>query len=412
MSEPTAAGIDGRSSGRATRRSRSAGRRNVRRVMLIIAALVGLYALAGVRILLSFPSPTTDYLAIANVEAAAVPEDERAWPLYRQALVGLKDGDFPDGHADDLALVRRAAGRAGFGFSARTGIAPEDSILWPEDQSDAGFPPDVPAMFSVRLPHLGELRRLTKLLVLDAVRAASEGRGDVVADDIRAICGMAGHVRELPFIINDLVGFSIVASATDVTGEILETYADRLSDDDLLAIAGELTAVDEFLRPRFDGERLGFADLLQHMYTDDGDGDGHLTAHGIRMLQSFTVVVGQERDDALGTTLLLPVLSAIDVGRKEMLATYDRLIAEYERDAARPQGMRGQATVDTQLEIWKSRPIDNARYRPLVLMMPALGGVRGQAEKARVGRDVVLVALARERDRRRHGTRTAPGGTE
>jgi len=63
----------------------------------LMGGILCLYVVAALFMLTGKPSITTDYLAILNKRAASVPEDQRAWPLYREALLelGYREGELP-----------------------------------------------------------------------------------------------------------------------------------------------------------------------------------------------------------------------------------------------------------------------------------------------------------------------------
>jgi len=70
-------------------------------VMIGLTALVGaiilvmltVYGFLAARFLLGHPSPKVDYVAAINRPNLAVPEDQRAWPIYRKAILALGERD-------------------------------------------------------------------------------------------------------------------------------------------------------------------------------------------------------------------------------------------------------------------------------------------------------------------------------
>ena len=123
-----------------------------------------LYVLYGIFLMMGRPLIKTDYLAVINERAAAVPDAERAWPLYRDALLAMgvtanqanpdpahgltnpdaKPGDtdwpkfaaFLQSHADSIAKLRAAAGRSELGFVTAVSFAaftPDEQKLFGAD---------------------------------------------------------------------------------------------------------------------------------------------------------------------------------------------------------------------------------------------------------------------------------------
>ena len=105
---------------------------------LLIAALLLTYGVLCVRYLTAQPTISHNYMADINREQQAIPPDDRAWPLYRKALLSLPHEGRPDArgfernaeakefwpeivayldkHQETLSLIRRAASKPGLGF--------------------------------------------------------------------------------------------------------------------------------------------------------------------------------------------------------------------------------------------------------------------------------------------------------
>lgn len=415
---------------RAKKRQRPLPWQVARYAMRGIAAIIVLYLLYGVYFWMGRPAPTTDYLAQLNAVATSVAEEDRAWPLYRAALLELDDmpkfegynrtprpGEmgwaeaqaYLDGQQEALALVRQAAQRSGLGFVVAHEVAPEDRVLWPHEESPPGTD-DLAAksLLDIRLPYLSSLRRLAKVMELDIQRAAVDGDGETVINNARAMLAMARHAKETPFVINDLVAMSIVSMAVRSLNDVLAERPGALSVDQLRDLAHLLAASDDALTVRLDGERLGMYDLVQHIYTDDGEGDGRITLDGMRMLQA---VVGGEGaaahfpggDHAVAEVVASPAVGLLMASRRELLHEYDRMMDSLHAAGSRPLWERQRPAVEQHIDEWERSPVQSIRYRPLTVLMPALGKTQVRSEKAMMRRDALLVAIALEIHHRRHG---------
>ncbi len=201
---------------RAKRRSRSTAwqlwLRTTQVAGVVLALLVGLYLVATIRLFTGRPVIAHDYLSEANAAAAEVPADNRAWDVYRAALLAL--GEMPkeitgrptypgsenwdaaasyiEQHGEAMDLIRSGAARSGLGYVVRYGIDEADRLLWPDmpiaDDTDAGLRT---GMNAVLLPHLDSMSRLSWLLAIDALRAAELGDGTLATANIEAITGIA-----------------------------------------------------------------------------------------------------------------------------------------------------------------------------------------------------------------------------
>lgn len=418
--------------GRAKKRNRpllwQAWMRSVQAVGLLAGLLLVAYAALAVPFYFSKPVLSVDYRAQINQQALAVPESERAWPLYRAALMTLpqpkalrknlsrapRPGEVGWGrveaalteHASELAAVRRAARMPGLGFVTGYELSEEDQKLWPTlSFSEADF--EVEGLYAILLPHLGELRKLNRLLGHDALRAASVGDGEVTLDNLEAMLGLARQVRESSFIINDLISLSMARRTFTVAGDVLATYPDSLSEAQLRRLAHVLAAYDEsWLRVRFEIERIGFADIMQRLYSDDGHGDGALTAYGCKLLMRMAgsnVLEFSQREQGVMMLVGGPLLRTVMLSRREMIEQYDRFIDETEARAAIPLWQRDYTRITSRLEQWNESLYERLRHFPLLTFTPSLERATRAGDLARQHRTGILTATALTLYRRQHG---------
>ena len=75
---------------------------------LLIVCFITLYGVLVVMAMNRTATISVDYVAIINEKAAAVPEDQRAWPFYREAGIALNKRPEPgDSVFYDLELLFR-----------------------------------------------------------------------------------------------------------------------------------------------------------------------------------------------------------------------------------------------------------------------------------------------------------------
>ncbi|MCI0629346.1 MAG: hypothetical protein L0Y44_01680 [Phycisphaerales bacterium] len=408
---------------RAMKRNRPLWWRTQRRIGhglgLLALLLIGIYLYALILYLTGSPRISHDFLADLNALPAAAPQAERAWPLYRQALLTLPTEpehfnsstpnhndpkwqawlEYLAAHDPELQLVRQAADKPALGFLASTSIDPLDTPLWPGLKSDADR-----GVMSVLLPHLGSLRRVARILDIDIQRAAAAGDGAAVNANIFAIIGIAEHTREMPVLINDLVSYAIFGLAVEDLKQILADSPQLLNDHQLRDLAHRISsfpgaAGGGAIRIRLDGERMFFHDFVQRSYTDDGCGDGRLTDAGIEFLslvQAANQMSGYEFEP------LAPLTSLVAAGRRDVVAEYNKMMALLESDAAKPMWQwdhPAEQEVGKYLDsIWL-----RMRYPPMALLVPAVSKAQVQGELMSQQRDAALLAIALELHHRRHG---------
>ena len=332
----------------------------LKRAGVLIGCFVLLYGVLVVVAMNRTATISVDYVAMINETAAAVPEDQRAWSFYREAAIALRSRpepgsslfynlesempEWPDqegwshyadwikSHASTLAMIHKGAALDGMGFIVSGTIAKEDRELWP-DQHDSlrTEEPYDGSMISVVCPQLGHTRQMARLLIYDTKVAASERDNNRCLSNIKSMLRLAVHIREHPLLINDLVSLSIFSMAFLTTTEILERDPTLFTSEQLLDLQEQMLALDAGFEIRFDGERMFMYDIVQRIYTDDGNGDGSLiTSNTLSTVAFFATITNVDELDALFFTLLAPITDIVYASRKELIAEYDRRLDEVE----------------------------------------------------------------------------------
>ncbi|KPK75987.1 MAG: hypothetical protein AMS25_17800 [Gemmatimonas sp. SM23_52] len=396
---------------------------------LLLVTCVGL----TVRLYSGEPTLSRNYLAELNAPVQAVPEEERAWPLYQEAF--LATGEFPrydkldpsdenwaaltafaERNTEAVRLYWAAGRKPRLGRVHHAGGDPEsDELSWRHKDKPADFEPATPVpaeenppFISVLLPELSPLREGSALLVVDAHVAALAGDAERAYEDIETTFRIAEHVSEMPFLISDLVAVAILHRNTDLIGRLLRDRPELFSDEQLVELSHRLAGIrgGGVLRLRLSAERWMFEDLVQRLYSDDRRGDGHLAAESPELLASLSVADWTLFDELMkgpAKLLFVPAMSAFVADRREMLRKHDELMTAFEAEAQVPLWERDESEVEGELMRMHDSPIDHLRYLPLVIMMPSLSRASVIAERGTQERDATLAALACELYRRRTG---------
>ena len=432
---------------RAKRRARPlawhVGHRAAQAVGLMFGAVLLLYVGLLIRFQFLRPNIAWNYTAEINAEALAVPEEDRAWPLYREALsrlrkpaegldwnelIAARPGDeswpamaaYLDDHGDVLRLLRKAAEKPRLGFyygNADDYRSPlEDSlisypIMWPPESEN-------PMVMSMSLGHIQYLRTLATVLRSDALRAAEAGDSSTVYADITAQLALAEHARDTtPSLVTDLMAFALFVMPLWTLDEILIEHRDALSDKQLQELAHRIggTFGGGRFEMRLEGDRAFFRDLCQRIYSDDGHGDGVLTADGVRLLSEFEFPhllgllafdarhVSRNWQDDAALHLIGSGASAMFASRREMTELADSLMNDAEAQMRKPLWEQTEFEADRRIEELASSPLDNLRYLPVVELFPGMSSVYLAGERMTQQRDATLVAIALELYRRENG---------
>ena len=320
--------------------------------------LVGIalgYGVLALRFYIAEPTIAVHSLNALRELTPAVAPDEHAWPLYRPALIAMQQAERrlaeerdpaaddwfsasdPDStswargasllstHAAELAALRDGSRRASLGLAIGV-LDPADEPLFSASAmtTDGLFgDEDNPPVFGVLLPHLSHLRRGARWLGAEALHAAHAGDGARCVESIEAILGLARQCRR-PLIIEQLVSFAIAGLAVDRVERAL-ALAPRSFDAALLArLDAMLTGMpDEALTADFRGETIAFEDFLQRVYTDDGDGDGHVTAS--ILAAGFGTPDARDRLLGPGMLIVMPSRRVLHEAHLESVATAERV---------------------------------------------------------------------------------------
>lgn len=402
----------------------------------------------GLALLLSLrhPNPRTDYVALLNTSTANAPESDRAWPIYRDAWTKARmwkfddaslrvsddrtarwsrpgDDRWPDAvaflrdHQQLLDSLREAGQKPSLGWEFRTG----GMETWPAEDR-AAFT-DQPAskkpantLFSdelmahstiaILLPYLSEMRASATLLAADIRWAASEGDAKRVLADYRALVGMARQCGEAPILVNQLVELGILAVADETLMAINQSSPQSLEKCrvELLHVMASSTPM---LKMNLAGERMCFMDMVQRVYSDDGEGDGAPTLDGMRVMGNLSRITPNPNQPGLTAvhSLALPAAVAVMASRKELTQRAEFFYATSQEDAERPLWVKlhARGKTDALLQEWQTSR-SGFRYAMLAMMAGSFERSSLTFDQRGAVHEAAMVALTLEAWRAKAGT--------
>jgi hypothetical protein len=314
--------------------------------VLLLAVLLGLFGLR----LMEKPQITRDYLAEFNERYEGVPESDKAWPLYKQAIIlrinnpHPKANDstwisYPDWSDWDeakeriealvptLELIRQAASKPVFGKA----LSLEEDPDIVKAQGGPGMFGAMPSfldeeplwMAMLTMDDLGRFRKMAKDLAQDTLIAIEDGQAERAIENLEAMLGLAAHAAESETVVNLLTRGAIDALACGTVSIVLNNNPQAFTEPDLARLQqafmtigldglredGGLTRIPIKLAM----QRAFYMDMVQRIYSDDGTGDGRLTLDGTMLI--FSPAPG-------------PIAVVLAESRKEAVETYDE---SYER---------------------------------------------------------------------------------
>ena len=132
----------------------------------------------------------------------------------------------------------------------------------------------------ILLPHIQQFRDAARLLHVDTRLAVAQGDQERAVANIKSVHGLGKQAADAPLFVCGLVGYAVHGIGFGITEEVIVEHPDFFDANHLL----ELQQYTEDLKLPA-GKKLAFEqnlakDLIQRIYSDDGNGDGRVTAVG------------------------------------------------------------------------------------------------------------------------------------
>jgi hypothetical protein len=401
------------------------------------AGLLALYLGAAGYLSLAKPVVSVNYLEVINREAAAASDEDRAWPLYFEALMivaeeqraireaephsgkglfvdwapewmgedqwtpkqGAKAAKWVDAHRTFLDKLVAAAGRPGFGFElgAWSPAARQYDELEPVFAKEPQDPREQ-WLASVLLPQVQQLQSVVRALKADAMVAFDRGDAAGNARAILAMLGAADHAAEPPFLVCLLMRHSLVRPAIDEVHRVLAKKPALWSESQLRDVALALARPGRPFAYYLEGERAHALDSIQRVYSPSG----LLTARGLHELDAFYRPYDSDKtktDESftkrVASVASLPATAISSATAGESRAAVNRFMDLAAIDAQSPL-----AATSTAEEFAASL---SSRYELFKRLAPAMAASHREFVLSAGERDGVLLGIALELYRRKAG---------
>jgi|GEM_PF-6052659 len=377
-------------------------------VFVFLIAAIGVYA--G-WIALGRPTPSIDYVAKLNESLEQIPEQDRAWPLWReiilevqrqpealkQALKQIKsdayalhpaDKDWPaamewlEANRHLILQMKEVANKPVYGrwyghddeqefeiALLKRDNRNEEAAKVAESQVDPDFPP----LISLRLPGLRDLREIVRLLLFNAHVHLQNGEWKLAGESIDVAHRLGWQLLDGVTIIEQLVGASSIKKTAHATRSFLYEARENLTREQCQYLTNNhlMTANAEKIQMNPDGENLMFEDTVQYVFTDNGTGDGHLIPQQFdRLLHG--IGGGQEESSWFDFDEARMVFAAaIHADRKETLAKYHQLWDRLKEQLRLPLYDPDRRIGDI-IKVPFENPVHRGRYGLIAMMLPTL----------------------------------------
>ncbi len=251
-----------------------------------------------------------------------------------------------------------------------------------------------PVLFTIVMPELSTFKRLARLGVWRARAAVRWGDTRQAVEECLTVARAGSHWQGKGTLIEQLVGIAMSALGHE---EILHlAQVQNLSVADLKQLHQQLAQIypQGYRLIDIESERLGFLDVVQHVFTDGGPGGGHLVPNRWAQLTSEAAF---NEEQELGVFMpLCAAASMVHARRDETVAKFNELFDKFieiiqlspcQRHA---RGLRSDDFVSA---------VPKYRYFLIQILVPAVDrlselGYRGKASHEGI---VTILALKRWR---------------
>jgi len=397
-------------------------------VLVGVATLGGWYGVVAYRYWNNPPKLSRNFTAELNAPILAIPESERAWPVYRDVMTKLhrtapdatlriRDCRYvpfavPDRTKgarfirDQRKLLDRAleatrrrtlgqilsdgSTREDIVFGTRSG---DDSIRSEMEKRAPTTASDNPMLFHVLLPAV-DSKELFDLLIADACLAARDGDGLRMTRNLSALMRMAAQFRETPILVDDLCSAARFDDVLRTWGHLMRASPELFDDAPLTQLENLARSyADGAIGVRLEGERAMFQDIVQRCYADDGCGDAYFYLAGL------DPDLGGTGDLSWPMKLTAPLTTDRFLSRNELLGEYERIMKIAEPELQRPLW---------QCTDWLFRKEarghqGDARYQLIALLVGGFEHAHSAFQRTTEYRDAVLAASTLLRYRRKTG---------
>jgi hypothetical protein len=397
---------------RAKRRNRPLAWHGLRFAAWSTAVLLVFYSSYAIYFFSGRPTPRINYVNVINSPVEKIPVEDRGWTFYRRALLGtnMRQGqngslqrlneltasehrrelsEFVRTHQAQIEWIREGSTRSQLGWVIGANGSVNDPELWP-NQSPSHVDATGEPLSMAAIPPLAGLRYLANMLRADAIVAVQAGDSSRLMEDIDSTLRLSRQIGEDGFLLLRLISLSISEIALEEVEYTLREHPGLIKKEDWLALSRRLSA------PRvaadllsFDQERMSFDDMLQRSFTDDGSGNGRLTAEGVSFSQSDDPNMQKRWWEKAAQ----PIAGLFVPSRRKLKEQYTQAMDFAEANLK----------VATRDASWPEETIWRGDF-PVNLFLPSYRRTQWAAERLLGRRDGVVTAIALELYRQENGS--------
>jgi hypothetical protein len=258
-------------------------------------------------------------------------------------------------------------------------------------------------MTDVLLPHVQVRRNAARLLLVDTRWAIEQGDLERATRNIEAMLGISSQVAEGKFLVCSFVGYAINGMPLEVIDECLNSEA-KLTDQHLERIHHAISKVRIEQMIDIASERAMFMDVIQKTYTDNGQGDGRITAAGLNLMKKSMGMRASQFNNAQESSVEYVVRHAVAPTSMLFMPTRKQLTDKANELFARVDNLLKSPTDAAALASFEGEINElPTSYQMLKGLFPAISMARHATIRSQVNAESMSAALAVIRYQRQHG---------
>lgn len=440
-------------------------RRSRQLTAVTFVTVFALWSVVAIRFMSAGSVMQPDLVGDYDETSRSIPEQERAWPLYRKGLTRLDRDAFKvakpsldealrqgpehetwkraravlEDQQDEIEIFLKATQRPRLGFINRD---PENE-LWLQLSHNPSWdelnPPGQLGM-EIRLPQAQDLAYIVANLFSGEFHLAVErGDGERCLKVLLARLKLAEHYRQsFPCLVCEFGAIGLNGFTSQLALNLVMDKPELLSDKALRKLFRELASAQAG-NPDYSTDELIYQDLVDQLYSDDGGGNGRLTPRGFRILQvgasrmvqhwksssTRKADLGldfifdeqktfQELEQDTTSQVMVAPLAALIADRKELKKELrlllNLLVKEQENSGTGKWDRDNSEYVAEYRRLTESRHL-RLKYLPILIWLPdpdiykdsVPWWLYANASRPQVQRDAALLVIAAELYRREHG---------
>ncbi|TVQ61469.1 MAG: hypothetical protein EA378_08845 [Phycisphaerales bacterium] len=386
---------------------------------LLIALIVALYIVSAARLSSGTVNIARNYAAEINEQYTKPDAEDPAWPHYLDAFAYIIDRDSPARLVYELDLTPDQPAAATFREWLAENPGYREALLTGASRPATGFrisdaenplyaerfgryvdkePSENPILINTLLPQLGMMRDFTRTLRAHAALAIADGRPDIFLEDVRAMLAIAEHSAQPPMVISQIVRYAMISHVHDTVCRAIHRSPEHFDDASLNELARLLDRIDlDSLTPSLTVERMSFEDILQRAFTDDGQGDGRITAEGIELISTVMF----DMNPGVLEKQMMPLVAGFYPSRAEALARFNMFADAIEKRASQPVHERAHDPTIDDIEV-ESRLFGMLEIDLAIMFLPSFNRMLVMGEHSKQMVIATRAAVALERFRRDH----------